>query len=149
MCVFYVGFIHTQTLMMCSYQGQWWSMRRTQWPQRLQWCDLFGLMRLHLLHNSHCSRSTTNHKVTIQDIYINKDNNTLFDSGYLNFKNYGIFTIAKLHTQPQSAWDFSQTCVQKNLSAVFMCLISNSVENLISTIHNARISYTVHQTAFI
>ena len=20
-----------------SHQGQWWSMRRTQWPQRLQW----------------------------------------------------------------------------------------------------------------
>lgn len=39
------------------YQGQWWSMRRTQWPQRLQWCDLFGLIMLHLLHSSQSSLS--------------------------------------------------------------------------------------------
>lgn len=39
------------------YQGQWWSILRTQWPQRLQWWDLLGLIKLHLLHNSQCSRS--------------------------------------------------------------------------------------------
>lgn len=40
-----------------SYQGQWWSILRTQWPQRLQWWDLLGRIRLHLLHSSQCSRS--------------------------------------------------------------------------------------------
>lgn len=47
-CGFWIFFI---------YQGQWWSILRTQWPHRLQWCDLLGLMRLHLLHSSHCSLS--------------------------------------------------------------------------------------------
>lgn len=42
-----------------SHQGQWWSILRTQWPQRLQWWDLLGLIKLHLLHSSQCSRSVT------------------------------------------------------------------------------------------
>lgn len=39
------------------YHGQWWSILLTQCPQRLQWCERFGLIILHLLHNSQYSRS--------------------------------------------------------------------------------------------
>lgn len=53
----------------CPHQGQWWSILRTQWPQRLQWWDLLGRIKLHLLHSSQCSRSVAETAATSRSTF--------------------------------------------------------------------------------
>lgn len=50
-------------MLVFSYHGQWWSILLTQWPQRLQWWERFGLIKLHLLHNSQNSLSKKEIKI--------------------------------------------------------------------------------------
>lgn len=47
-------------------------MRRTQWPQRLQWCDLFGLIMLHLLHISQLSLSEMTRQTKLKTKQLNR-----------------------------------------------------------------------------